>query len=91
MQVTATSENLDPFVYQYSSTIGTKAFRKAISDFLGRQMKVQVQISNICPSFGNSTALGTIARTVAKPGDLVVVEDFTYYLAGAVLISALLF
>ena len=35
--------------------------------------------------------MGTIARTVAKPGDLVVVEDFTYYLAGAVLISALLF
>jgi DNA-binding transcriptional MocR family regulator len=78
------SQNEDIYIYQYATTCGTQDFRRAIAAFMNRRLGIEVDIKNLCPSFGNSGALSTIARTLAKPGDLVIVEEFTYYLAGQV-------
>lgn len=81
-QAEAPAGNEDPYIYQYASTCGTQAFRKAIAGFLARKIGIQVDIANLCPTFGNSEALSRISRSLGKPGDVVIVEEFTYYLAG---------
>jgi DNA-binding transcriptional MocR family regulator len=44
--------------------------------------------NNICISFGNSHGIATAITTVSSPGDLVIVEDPTYFLIGTILRDA---
>ncbi len=88
MQAEVSLENKDPFIYQYPTTCGTLSFRTAVSEFMERHLGVKIGQQNIIPTFGNSIALSTIARTLAKPNDLVIVEEYTYYLAGGLILSA---
>jgi len=82
----AISENQDPLMYQYALSEGTSPFRKSLAKFLTEQNFSYeggaVQEENLSATFGNSLGLVTVSKLFAKPGDIVVVEDPTYFLAG---------
>ena len=58
--------NQDPLMYQYAKVEGTRAWREALAGFLRGQGATKLTADHICASFGNSLALASIAKTLAR-------------------------
>ena len=84
----ALSSNPDPLIYQYAKIEGTAAWREALAGFLREQGAMHLTADHLCATFGNSLALASIAKTLARPGQCAIVEHPTYFLAGKMFTDA---
>ncbi len=75
-----TSEN-DLFLYQYGSMTGSLPFLESLSSFL------KVPRSQLVANGGISEGISRAARLLAKPGQIVFIEEPTYFLAGETFLS----
>ena len=84
------STNNDPFIYQYPTFDGPIHVRLKLAQFLSNSGKYPSNIhpDSICLSFGNSHAISLIVRVLTRPGDVVIVEELTYFLIYQILKDA---
>jgi len=66
---------------QYGEGLGDKALRSSLSAFLTNHYNGQVNPDHLMISNGSSHALDLCCSTFAKEGDVVLVEDPTYFLS----------
>ena len=66
---------------QYGAERGEGRLRAALADFLTRRYGVPVDADGMIVSNGNSHALELCCSAFTQPGDVVLVEDPTYFLA----------
>jgi 2-aminoadipate transaminase len=66
---------------QYGYEPGDAYFRTALADFLSRHYSLQAREDDLFISGGASQALDLFCTVYTKPGDTVVVEEPTYFLA----------
>ena len=71
----------DPLLLQYGYEKGDGSFRCALADFLGRKYGIAVTEEALFVSNGVSQALDLLCTLFTRPGDLVYVEEPTYFLA----------
>ena len=71
----------DPWLLQYGPEPGAPGFRRALAAFLGEQYGAPVRPEELFVSNGVSQALDLICTLFATPGDSVLVEEPTYFLA----------
>jgi DNA-binding transcriptional MocR family regulator len=74
-------EAADPRMLQYGYEQGTAEFRAALAGFLERTTGTPVDSSTLFVSGGVSQALHLLSSLFTRPGDLVLVEEPTYFLA----------
>ena len=72
------TENEDPFIYQYQSIRGSEMFRLEILKFLEIPSSF---LPRIFVTSGISASLAQIVRTLNRPGNFVILEEPTYFLA----------
>ena len=77
------SDNMD--LFQYGPQSGHPEFRAELAKFLTKQYGNTVQAEDIVVNAGATQGLGLIVALLFNPGDLVFVEDPTYFLAIKVL------
>ncbi|VVU95617.1 Aminotransferase class I and II [seawater metagenome] len=80
----AMAENLDikdPSLLQYGDIPGYYEFREALSTFLKREYMQEVKPDDLFVSNGISQTLGLLCSLFTKTGDIVIVEEPTYFLA----------
>lgn len=65
----------------YGPARGNGYFRQALARFLTRRYGFPVDRAHLMATGGATQALSMIASTLARPGDTVLVEDPTYFLA----------
>ena len=65
----------------YGDNPGDERFRTALADFLTRNYGEPVTPGNLFLTAGASPALGLICHLFTQPGDTLLVEDRTYFLA----------
>ena len=65
----------------YGPARGNGYLRLALAEFLAPRYRCRVNAENLMISAGCTQALSMIAGTLAAPGDTVLVEDPTYFLA----------
>ena len=76
-----------PLVYdsrhalQYGSMAGSPHYSHAVASFLTDQLGCAHHAENLFATPGNSAALAMLARTLTDPGDRVLIEDPSYFLA----------
>lgn len=81
--------NTDAYIYQYPTLVGPLHVRQTLADYLtssGRYPRIGPE--NICLTFGNSHGITLAIKHLTRPGDLVIVEDPTYFLVGQILRDA---
>lgn len=78
----------DPLVLQYGTRLGYEDFRVALAEFLTAEYGHPVAADELMVTGGTSMALTFVSETFAEPGDAVVCEDPTYFLACGVFDSA---
>jgi 2-aminoadipate transaminase len=66
---------------QYGAEYGDGHHRLALADFLTRAYGFPVDAELLYSSNGNSQAIDQISGTFSAPGDTIIVEDPTYFLA----------
>jgi 2-aminoadipate transaminase len=71
----------DPSILQYGYEQGDSRFREALSRFLAESCDVEVEAREVFVSGGVSQALDLICTVFTRPGDLVLVEEPSYFLA----------
>jgi len=71
----------DPALLQYGFEQGCGYFRKTLALFLTDKYGISVNPGNLFVSNGVSQALDIICTLYTKPGDLIFVEEPTYFLA----------
>lgn len=71
----------DASLLQYGWEQGDGYFRYALADFLSRRYGVPVEMEHLFVSAGASQALDLICTLYTQPGDVVFVEEPTYFLA----------
>lgn len=72
----------DPFHWlQYGSPAGGAHYLSAVASFLSEELNCKHEASNIFATPGNSAALALVTRTLTNPGDRVLIEDPSYFLA----------
>ncbi|WP_288404410.1 PLP-dependent aminotransferase family protein [uncultured Deinococcus sp.] len=71
----------DPSFLQYGAEWGDGHLRRELAAFLARGYGLPVHESDLFISGGVSQALGLICEMFTRPGDTVIVEDPTYFLA----------
>lgn len=72
---------------QYGVEAGDGHLRVALADFLAPRYGVDIEAvdpERMVVSGGNSQAIDWCCASLARPGDVVLVEDPTYFLAGAI-------
>ena len=80
----AMKENLnitDPSLLQYGDIPGYYEFRKSLSDYLENKYGEKVDPNNLFTTNGVTQALTLISSLFTKTGDVVFVEEPTYFLA----------
>jgi 2-aminoadipate transaminase len=70
-----------PLELNYGDKQGDIRFRESLADFLSLEYGVDAQAKSLLLSCGNSQALDFICERFTKPGDTVLVEEPTYFLA----------
>ncbi|KAF8067364.1 aromatic-amino-acid aminotransferase 1 [Scenedesmus sp. PABB004] len=78
----------DPFLLQYGPEAGYASFRASLAAFLSEASGAAVDPEELLVTAGVSHGLDLAARQLASPGDVVLVEQPTYFLAGAILRQA---
>lgn len=78
----------DPLFLQYAPEAGYQSFREALAAFLGSETATVVDPSRLMVTAGVSHGLDLAVRHLARPGDAVLVEAPTYFLAGAIIRQA---
>jgi 2-aminoadipate transaminase len=73
--------NADRNVLQYGADTGDDYFRQELAKFLSNQYGEAVKADSLMTTNGISQALGMICTLFTKPGDTIVVEEPTYFLA----------
>jgi 2-aminoadipate transaminase len=71
----------DPRPLQYGIEQGDGYFRRALANFLAKSYAFQVDPDLLFVTTGASTALDLICTFYTQPGDLIFVEEPTYFLA----------
>ena len=71
----------DPSLLQYGMEQGNPAFREALAAFLSAEQGGSVEPDFLFTTSGASQALDLICTLLTKPGDTVLVEEPTYFLA----------
>ncbi len=66
---------------QYGLEQGDGSFRSALADFLARAYETSVDPASLFVTAGASSALDLLCTLYTSPGDAVLVEEPTYYLA----------
>jgi DNA-binding transcriptional MocR family regulator len=74
------STDFSPYL-QYGCEPGDYYFRDALAEFLSRHYTMQVSQEDLFVSGGASQALDLFCTVYTKPGDVVFVEEPTYFLA----------
>ena len=77
----AAFERGDPRMLQYGYEQGTGEFRDALAGFLQRTTGASLAPSSLFISGGVSQALDLLSSLFSRPGDLVFVEEPTYFLS----------
>lgn len=72
---------LDPLLLQYGVAAGHLGFREALAEFLSARHGMPVHPDQLSASSGISGALAWVSAALARPGDTVVCEEPTYFLA----------
>jgi len=70
-----------PMDLNYGELMGDQRFRQSLSGLLGREYGQPAEAETLVVSAGNSQALGFICERFTKNGDIVYVEEPTYFLA----------
>jgi DNA-binding transcriptional MocR family regulator len=73
--------NADPYDLNYGVLQGDERFRESLAAYLTREYTVAATPESLIVSGGNSQALDLMSVVLAKPGDTVVVEEPSYFLA----------
>lgn len=71
----------DPSFLQYGAEQGDGYFRRALAGFLGRGYGFPVDPDSLFVTNGISNALDQICARFTRPGDTIIVEEPTYFLA----------
>lgn len=71
----------DPTLLQYGSKQGAPAFREALADLLTASLAIQTTPDTLFVTSGASQALDLACTVLSEPGDVVLVEEPTYFLA----------
>lgn len=66
---------------QYSSVQGMLELREAVSQWLSRDWGREVTAEQVLITTGSQQALDLVGRTFLNPGETVLVEDPTYFVA----------
>jgi 2-aminoadipate transaminase len=74
-------ENSPRDVLQYGADAGDDYFRTALATFLTQHYGGSVKSNSLLTTNGISQALGMICTLFTKPGDTIIVEEPTYFLA----------
>jgi 2-aminoadipate transaminase len=74
-------ENSPRDILQYGADAGDDYFRNALATFLTRHYGEEVKPGSLLTTNGISQALGMICTLFTKPGDVIIVEEPTYFLA----------
>ncbi len=74
-------QNADRNVLQYGADAGDDYFRTALAKFLTESYSETVRPESLFVTNGISQALGMICTLFTKPGDTIIVEEPTYFLA----------
>jgi 2-aminoadipate transaminase len=76
-----TLENSPRDILQYGADAGDDYFRTALASFLTHHYGEEVEPVSLLTTNGISQALGMICTLFTKPGDTIIVEEPTYFLA----------
>lgn len=71
----------DPAFLQYGLELGNGYFRQALAEFLSKEYGSSVDPATMLVTNGSSMALHLVCSLFTRPGDLVFVEEPTYFLA----------
>ncbi len=71
----------DPVLLQYGYEQGDGYFRMALADFLTRRYETPVDPDSLFVTNGVSQAIDLICTLYTKPGDTIIVEEPSYFLA----------
>ena len=71
----------DPLELNYGERQGDIGFREALANFLTRNYSHPATADSLLVSNGNSQALDFICARFTRPGDTILVEDPSYFLA----------
>ncbi len=74
----------DPSLLQYGHEQGDGRFRTALAGFLAAEYRLPVDPATLFVTNGVSQALDMVCRLLTQPGDTVVVEEPTYFLASGI-------
>jgi 2-aminoadipate transaminase len=74
-------QNADRDILQYGADAGDDYFRASLANFLTPHYSETVKPESLLTTNGISQALGMICTLFTKPGDTIVVEEPTYFLA----------
>ncbi|CAI7997374.1 Aromatic-amino-acid aminotransferase 1 [Geodia barretti] len=69
-----------PCLFQYGPEAGDLRFRQELSHFLSQEYMDPVQVDDIIVTAGATQGLAMLANLLFSPGDLVFVEDPTYFI-----------
>jgi 2-aminoadipate transaminase len=70
-----------PALLQYGADEGDAGFRAALAAFLARRSATPVEAEQLFATGGASQALDLVCTCFTKPGDTILVEEPTYFLA----------
>ena len=74
-------EEAHPLELNYGEKPGDLRFRQALAEFLQRQSGLSTDPDGLFLSGGNSQGLDFVCQQFSQPGDVVLVEDPSFYLA----------
>ena len=66
---------------QYGSISGSSHYLTAVASFLGAQLAHEPSPNSLFATPGNSGGLSLVTRTLTSPGDRILIEDPSYFLA----------
>lgn len=75
----------DPMSLAYGAPAGDGRFRTALASWLTEHYPVSVAADNLLITNGSTNALDRICASFARPGDTVLVDDPTYFIARSLL------
>lgn len=73
--------HIDAAVLAYGTEAGDERFRSALAHWLNQHQSQPASPDNLMVTTGSSNALDMICTRFSKPGDTVLVEDPTYFIA----------
>ena len=68
-------------ILQYGAPAGSEHYLSALAGFLTAELQCPHDPSTLFATVGNSGGLALVIRTLTKPGDAVLMEEPSYFLA----------